>query len=132
MQSFVTTRIPLTIKGAASQSANLQEWQNSGGTALASISSAGALSVSSGNATISSAGVIRAVQVNTISDLATIREANSGGFLRMTRQTAALTNQGANIGGLYFRDGTTVGTLKLVVRAGAAGAETTILDNIPQ
>lgn len=29
-------------------------------------------------------------------------------------------------------NGTTAGTLKLVVRAGAAGAETTILDNIPQ
>jgi len=34
--------VPLKVQGAASQSANLQEWQNSGGTALASISSAGA------------------------------------------------------------------------------------------
>ena len=33
---------------------------------------------------------------------------------------------------MYYRDGTNAGTLKLVVRAGAAGAETTILDNIPQ
>jgi hypothetical protein len=33
---------------------------------------------------------------------------------------------------LYFLDGTNAGTLKLVVKAGAGGAETTILDNIPQ
>jgi len=50
----------------------------------------------------------------------------------MTKQTVATTNPGAGIGSLYFRDGTTAGTLKLVVRAGAAGAETTILDNNPQ
>jgi hypothetical protein len=36
------TQIGAIVKGAASQSANLQEWQNSGGTVLASISSAGA------------------------------------------------------------------------------------------
>ena len=33
----------LTVQGAASQSANLQEWQNSAGTSLASVSSAGNL-----------------------------------------------------------------------------------------
>jgi hypothetical protein len=35
--------VPLVIKGVASQTANLQEWQNSGGTVLASISSTGKL-----------------------------------------------------------------------------------------
>lgn len=35
--------IPLTVNGAASQSANLQEWKNSSGIAVASISSAGNL-----------------------------------------------------------------------------------------
>jgi hypothetical protein len=37
-----STTVGAVIRGAASQSANLQEWQNSGGTVLASISSAGA------------------------------------------------------------------------------------------
>lgn len=59
-------------------------------------------------------------------------EENSGGRLTMTRQTAASTNPGANVAKFYLRDGTTAGTLKFVVRAGASGAETTILDNIPQ
>ncbi len=57
---------------------------------------------------------------------------NSGGKLVTQRATAAVSNPGANYGALYFRDGTTAGTLKLCVRAGAAGAETTIFDNIPQ
>jgi hypothetical protein len=33
----------LVVQGAASQSANLQEWQNSGGTVIASVSSTGAI-----------------------------------------------------------------------------------------
>jgi hypothetical protein len=36
-------QVPLTIRGAASQTANLQEWRNSTGTVLASVSSAGSL-----------------------------------------------------------------------------------------
>ena len=35
--------IPFTIRGAASQTANLQEWQNSAGTAMGSMSASGAL-----------------------------------------------------------------------------------------
>jgi len=35
--------VPIVIQGAASQTANLQEWQNSAGTTLANISSAGKL-----------------------------------------------------------------------------------------
>ena len=112
-----STTVGAVIRGAASQSANLQEWQNSGGTAIA---------------TVDSAGNVRGLSVRTNSDYTSLLEANSGGVVRMTKQTAAYTNPGSGLAGLYFRDGTTLGTLKLVVRAGAAGAETTILDNIPQ
>lgn len=38
-----TTTVPLIAKGAASQTANLQEWQDSAGTVLAAITSAGVL-----------------------------------------------------------------------------------------
>jgi hypothetical protein len=37
--------VPATIQGYASQTANLQEWKNSSGTTLSSVSSAGALSL---------------------------------------------------------------------------------------
>ena len=39
-----TTNVPIIAKGAASQTANLQEWQNSAGTVLASVSNAGDIS----------------------------------------------------------------------------------------
>jgi hypothetical protein len=120
----------LVIQGAASQSANLQEWQNSAGSVLVSVQSTGGVSFP--NASISVGGVIRGVQLGTNNDYVRIAQSNSGGQVGLTKQTAASTNPGAGIGTLYFRDGTVPGTLKLVVRAGAAGAETTILDNIPQ
>jgi hypothetical protein len=62
-----------------------------------------------------------------------LREGSGGGGLATLIKMGSLPGApGANAGRLYFRDGTNAGTLKLVVRAGAAGAETTILDNIPQ
>jgi len=122
-QIGTATNIGVIVKGAASQSADLQQWQNSGGTVVARVDSSGNL-----RSTVSVFGNT----VETISGYTSIREANSGGMLQVTKQTAAAGNPGANTARLYFRDGTTTGTLKLVVRAGAAGAETTILDNIPQ
>jgi len=116
-QPGVATDIGVIVRGAASQSANLQSWQSSATANLA---------------TVDSSGNVRGNSVRTNSDYTSLLEANSGGYVRLTRQTAATPNPGANLGSLYFRDGTTLGTLKLVVRAGAAGAETTILDNIPQ
>jgi len=111
------TNIPLTLKGAASQSANLQEWQNSGGTVLARVNSA---------------GLILGTELRTLTSYYKAVEANSGGVISLTKSSAAAGNEGSGIARIYVRDGTTAGTLKLVVRAGAAGAETTILDNIPQ
>jgi hypothetical protein len=113
----VADAIVLSVRGISGQTANLQEWQNSAGTVLARIASDGAM--------YNGAFV-------TTNSLAVLNENNSGGSIRFTKATSAQTNPGANIGRLYFRDGTNAGTLKLVVRAGAAGAETTILDNIPQ
>jgi len=109
--------VGLMITGSASQTGNLQEWQNSGNTALARVNSG---------------GIVLATELRTLTSLSKIAEANSGGVISLTKLTAAAGNEGSGIGRLYFRDGTNAGTLKLVVRAGAAGAETTILDNIPQ
>jgi hypothetical protein len=113
----VATNKPLIVKGAASQSANLQEWQNSAGTVLARVTAA---------------GVVNALSLQTANVYATLNEENAGGRLYLGKLSSAATNPGAGFAKMYFRDGTNAGTLKLVVRAGAAGAETTILDNIPQ
>jgi hypothetical protein len=122
-QSSSAGRIPVTVQGAASASVNLQEWQNSAGAVLARINQNGQI--------LSSVAILGAT-VETSNGHTSIREGFSGGMLQVTKATAAQNNPGANIGRIYFRDGTNAGTLKLVVRAGAAGAETTILDNIPQ
>jgi hypothetical protein len=113
----VASAVPVVVRGAASQTANLQTWQNSAGTI---------------RARVDNDGNFFALNVGGINQLVFLRENNSGGGLEMRNQTAAAPNPGSGSGTLYFRDGTNAGTLKLVVRAGAAGAETTILDNIPQ
>jgi hypothetical protein len=109
--------IGAVIRGAASQSANLQEWQNSGGTALARVGSDGRIFGST---------------LSTLNSGINAIESGGAGLIRFTRSTSLPANPGANLAFVYFRDGTNAGTLKLVVRAGTAGAETTILDNIPQ
>jgi hypothetical protein len=110
--------IPLTVRGTTSQTGNLQEWQNSAGTVLAYVNSG---------------GTFRGPIIQTIGAGVDLREGSGGGGLITAIKMGSLpTSPGANAGRIYFRDGTTTGTLKLVVRAGAAGAETTILDNIPQ
>jgi hypothetical protein len=109
----------LVVRGFTSQTANLQEWQNSAGSVLTRIDSGGNFVANNNPAAINSGTFL-------------LGSRNSGAELTMVRQNAASTNPGANLARLYFRDGTDAGTLKLVVRAGASGAETTILDNIPQ
>jgi len=108
---------PLVIRGAASQTADLTLWQTNAAGTLARVDSG---------------GIAYFTTVTTLNSYASLAEENSGGRIRLTKMTSAVTNPGASLAKIYLRDGTTVGTLKLVVRAGAAGAETTILDNIPQ
>ena len=120
-QVFATTTsastIPLISRGAASQTANLQEWQNSAGSIISRVDAN---------------GTVYGSQLRTISSTGLMTETSGGAGITLFRSTSANGNPGANYGRIYFRDGTNAGTLKLVVRAGAAGAETTILDNIPQ
>jgi hypothetical protein len=105
------------IRGAASQTADLLQVQNSAGSVTHRVDANG-FSYTTG--------------ILTLNGLATLSEESSGGRLRLTKMSTTATSPGANVAKLYLRDGTVPGTLKLVVRAGAAGAETTILDNIPQ
>jgi hypothetical protein len=112
-----TTDKPIVVRGAVSQSANLQEWQSDTGSIIGRVASSGDIF---GN------------RVRTLNSAFRGQEANGGGQVQLERNTSLPTNPGANNALIYFRDGTNAGTLKLVVRAGAAGAETTILDNIPQ
>ena len=103
------------VKGAASQSANLQEWQNSAGTVLAKVDNTGQIWASG-------------IYTNTF--YARLGENNSGGQMTLIRSTAAGTGT-AN--GLRFQvvAGTNANTYKFVA-IGPSNTVTTILDNIPQ
>jgi hypothetical protein len=105
----------LIVRGMTSQTANLTEWQNSGGTVLARVDSG---------------GNFKATNVATLNSTGQMTEANSGALFVMGRATAQASSPGLNFGTLYFRDGTTAGTLRLATRTGAAGVEETIVDNI--
>ena len=174
----------IIVRGAVSATGNLQEWQNSAGTAVAAFTPLGILQVPQINSTssgkafmqtngdtngfliltngaankglviraagsqtadilqvqdstnavlakVASDGAVTGVSYSTTNAYVTIGEQNTGGSLRLGKQSTTATAPGAGFGRLYFRDGTNANTLKLVVRAGTGGAETTILDNIP-
>jgi hypothetical protein len=111
------TTVGAVIRGATSQTADLLQLQNSAGTTMGRFDAYGYFSAF--GYTLPSSG-------------GSLENAYGGSFLGLKKTTSAVANPGASGGRLYFVDGTVPGTLKLVVRAGAAGAETTILDNIPQ
>lgn len=114
----VAGNVPLKVQNTATTpTADLQQWLNTAGTTTL--------------ARVMSDGVVRATRYDTNNFRALVGEEASGGFLTLTKATGALSNPSAGNARIYFRDGTNTGTLKLVVRAGTAGAETTILDNIP-
>jgi hypothetical protein len=117
------TAVGLTVRGTGAggvytQTANLQEWQTWNGTTATTV------------AYVRNDGVLRATAFGTLLNYAWTAERNSGGELNLTKQTAQTTSPSADNGKLYFRDGTTAGTLKFVARTGIAGVEETIVDNL--
>lgn len=74
--------------------------------------------------------VYASAQFNVGNGLVNIGSESSGGRVRLGRMTAGSASLATTIGAIYFRDGTNANTLKLVVKAGA-GAEQTVLDNLP-
>jgi hypothetical protein len=109
--------IGVIIRGNGSQTADLQQWQSSAGTVIVKVDAYGY---------ITSNGAILP------SGNGSFESAYGGAFMAMKKVTSAVANPVADVARMYLVAGTNAGTLKLVIKAGAAGAETTILDNIPQ
>lgn len=105
------TTIGAVIRGAASQSVNLQEWQNSAGSILANVGSLG--------------GIV-ATSYSTTNGWVSLTQVNSGGALRLTRATATSTPAASTVS-LQVIAGTTGSKL---VAVGPGGTAYTILDNI--
>ena len=98
LTASTATEKPLILKGAASQSANLQEWQDSAGTVLASISSAGSLTSAGANVFGNGTGnyvqlVVRASLSNQTANIAEFR--NSSGTTLSSIGPAGRLNIGA-------------------------------------
>ena len=84
--SISSSQVPLTIKGAAAQSANLQEWQNTAGTTLAHVDS-------DGNAMFS--GIIALGDLEISGDLTYI---SSNNVTIVDKQLELASNSGSAVG----------------------------------
>lgn len=108
------TIIPLLIKAAAAQTADLQQWQDSAAAVKAKVMSSGA---------------VAGTDLRTITSRHILYEQNGGGVHQIAKSTAQASTPATGSVLLYVRDGTTAGTLKIVA-LGPGGVETTIVDNI--
>ena len=115
--SSVSANPHVVVRQSSGATGNIMEWQNSAGTVLSRIDSGGNIVAPNTTGAVSSGTFI-------------LGSRNSGGELTLVRETAATSNPGANLARIYFRDGTTAGTLKFATRTGASGVEETIVDNI--
>ena len=128
-----TTNVVATIRGATSQTANLQEWQNSSGTVLSSISSSGAITapsitLSSALATTSggtgltsyaTGDILYASATNTLSKLTAGTDGYlltlSSGVPTWAAAPISLPSQTGNNGKYLTTDGSTASWATLVV-----------------
>lgn len=120
MAGFTAASIGLIVKGAASATADLQQWQSSAGSVLAKVLNTGG---------IVSASAVAAVSFNTSTVGFQAGSFNGGGYIRIEKATASVTTGSTTAAQLFLLTGTNANTVKLVIRSN--GAETTILDNIP-
>jgi len=98
LNAYSSTAIPVVAKGFSAQTANLQEWQNSSGTALASVSSAG-LGVFAGVTSTENVAVTKSQSATTriavtngstnANALAEIRAATDAGYTGLFKHPAA-------------------------------------------
>ncbi|HEX2295977.1 MAG TPA: hypothetical protein VHN37_11785 [Actinomycetota bacterium] len=75
---------------------------------------------------------LQARELRTLGSASELGEASAGGYLVLAKAAEEQASVAADRLRVYVRDGTTPGTLRLVVKAGSAGPETTLLDDIPQ
>lgn len=108
------TAANMVLKAQPGQTSNMTEWQNS---------SAGLI------ARVTSTGSVLGTAFSTLSANGILGDTTNGAWLRLLKLTATPSATSANQGALYFRDGTTVGTLKLVA-IGPGGVEKVVVDNI--
>jgi hypothetical protein len=103
-----STYVPLSIKGAASQTADLQQWQNNAGSVMAKVDSSGALTITN---------------TSGASSLITVNGAGGGQFV-VTAYGGIITNAGLSSIGASSYFGGYGGTSNVVVNVTGASGQT--------
>jgi hypothetical protein len=115
--SSQASKIGLTVKGAASQTGNLQEWQNSSGTAISSVSASGAWNL---GGTVNIGGIT--------GNAGTLQFFNSGvSLVRSANSGLTINTSGFGYGGGTTITNTASSGVKLTVQ-GAAGQTANLLE----
>ena len=131
IQPDAATDIGLTVQGATSQSANLQEWQNSAGTAVASISANGNLQINAANGVTASAVTVKGTSnfdTGQTSQVGVIVKGRAGqtANLQEWQNSAGNVLMSFNAGTPYLQIARDDGTQVAIVKA--SGASTSILE----
>jgi hypothetical protein len=105
--------VPMTVKGAAGQSSSLQEWQNSGGTVLASVSSAGALTAAGLTLSSTTSPITLNGSVGTSGQVLTSQGAGATPTWTTISGTGTVTSITAGTNGLTGGTITTSGTIDI-------------------
>lgn len=124
--SAVPGQIPLVVKGVASQTAALQEWHSSAGTALAAVSNVGTVT----GAMLVSNGNISLPADSTFFLGASAMTQSTGGALAIRGLTGNSNIVMAANADLYLvadRDNSTTGTARVFLAADAEGSTNTML-----
>jgi hypothetical protein len=119
--SRATTEIGAVVRGFNGQTADLQQWQSWDGTTATTVAR-----VAGGTF----AGYLYARGLSTNNSRVVLEEGASGAWIDMLKVTSTPGSPSTDRGRIFFRDGTTSGTLRLAARTGASGVEETLVDNI--
>ena len=107
---------PLIVKGAASQTANLQEWQNSAGTVLASVSAEGNIATN----TLSAIPIVSGLTASVTA------ASSSGGILTYTATNTFTVGRTVSVTGLTIASGTTLNIAGMTIATASASQFTVV------
>ena len=110
----------LIVQGAASQTANLQEWQNSAGTVLASVDAAGKV--------ISNA--LAAIPVTSGLTASVTAASSSGGILTYTATNTFTVGRTVSVTGLGITSGATLNIAGMTIATASATQFTVVNDTV--
>jgi len=112
VQGSTIYSVPIVVQGVSSSSANLQEWQNSSGTPLATVTASGGLAVGAGLIVVGSANIAQLNSYTYSTQLASVK------------WNAAVNNTN-NTGGMVLSGGYNSNAVTVIIKATGGSQATT-------